>query len=138
MHDHRPPEDAKASALSPSHLARIANYSSSIFSQSSTSEPGPSTQPSALTSRALGGNYGFFRRMGLDARSRHGGDPSSLAGGAQGPNVYRVVLYPTAETLWSDLRSLNESKAAGLWSDEDALQVESRILVRAPRCVKYP
>lgn len=74
--------------------------------------------------RALGGNYGFVKRLVLDGHTRNGD-----ASGTSSPSVYRVVLYPSAETLWSDLRTLNEVEGMGLWSDEDVMEIESRILV---------
>lgn len=61
--------------------------------------------------------------MGIDSRTRrddsHGPTPA----------IYRVVLYPSSETLWTDLRHLNNVEGGGLWTDDEVLQMESRILV---------
>lgn len=58
-------------------------------------------------------------------------DPNSTSasnGIAGGPEVYRIVLHPTSESLYTDLRLLDES-LGGNWVDEDVLEVESKILV---------
>jgi hypothetical protein len=44
------------------------------------------------------------------------------------PEKSRVVLRPTVESLWGDIRSLNQ-KFGGTWTDQEALEVEARILV---------
>ena len=54
-------------------------------------------------------------------------DPRSTV--AKGPETYRVVLHPNEETLWAELQNLNDRLAGGTWSDADALEVESKILV---------
>ena len=64
-----------------------------------------------------GGRYGFSREHG--SRS---GRPA-----ADGIEVYRIVLQPSCETLWADLRSMDE-RLGGLWSDDDALHAEAAIL----------
>ncbi|KDQ19191.1 hypothetical protein BOTBODRAFT_63293 [Botryobasidium botryosum FD-172 SS1] len=48
----------------------------------------------------------------------------------------RVVLRPTPESMWSDLCSLN-SRLNAQWTDEDALDIEARILAAtsAPLCL---
>lgn len=45
------------------------------------------------------------------------------------PEKTRVVLSPTAETLWTNLCLLSQ-KAGNVWTDEDVLEVEAKILVR--------
>lgn len=40
----------------------------------------------------------------------------------------RVVLHPTAETAWADL-SLMNARNGGTWTDREALEIESRLLV---------
>lgn len=45
------------------------------------------------------------------------------------PEQSRVVLTPTPETLWADICLLNQ-KAGSTWTDQEALEVEARILVR--------
>lgn len=44
------------------------------------------------------------------------------------PSKTRVVLHPSPETLWADICSLN-SRTGGKWTDLDALEVESKLLV---------
>ncbi|KZV95149.1 hypothetical protein EXIGLDRAFT_707846 [Exidia glandulosa HHB12029] len=48
-----------------------------------------------------------------------------------GPEPQRVVLQPTAETLYADIKSLAEADLlqGKHWTDEQALEVESRILL---------
>ena len=45
------------------------------------------------------------------------------------PERSRVVLTPSSETLWADICLLNQ-KAGNIWTDQEALEVEARILVR--------
>lgn len=47
----------------------------------------------------------------------------------QGPETYRVVLHPNEETLWTEMRALNEKLSGGTWAEEEALAIESKILV---------
>jgi len=44
-------------------------------------------------------------------------------------DIIRVVLRPNSETLWTDLRILNQ-KNGEKWTDHDALEAEAKILVR--------
>ncbi len=44
------------------------------------------------------------------------------------PEKTQVVLHPNSETLWADLCSLNQ-RLGGKWTDQDALEIEARILV---------
>lgn len=44
------------------------------------------------------------------------------------PERSRVVLAPNGETLWADICLLNQ-KSGYTWTDQDALEVEARILV---------
>ena len=44
------------------------------------------------------------------------------------PECTRVVLCPTPESLWTDICLLNQ-KVGNTWTDEEALDVEARILV---------
>lgn len=41
----------------------------------------------------------------------------------------RTVLIPTGESIWADICLMNQ-KAGGKWSDQESLDVESKILVR--------
>lgn len=41
----------------------------------------------------------------------------------------RVVLRPTPESIWADLCALN-SRLDTQWTDDDALDIEARLLVR--------
>lgn len=54
----------------------------------------------------------------------------------ENPDVQRVVLRPNAETLWSDICSLN-AKSGSTWTDAEALEVESKILLSTspPLCL---
>ncbi|PKI85185.1 hypothetical protein MVES1_001029 [Malassezia vespertilionis] len=100
----------------------------------------------------------------LDASAKHGTDPDALPmylqeGGQYGSGhlhslrramqkdneiypapdgveVYRIVLRPTVETLWSDLKTM-DAKLGGLWSDEEALRIEATIvnLTAPPLCL---
>lgn len=47
---------------------------------------------------------------------------------AKDPESVRVVLQPTAESFYADLCLLN-AKHGGKWTDQEALEVESKILV---------
>jgi transcription factor SPT20 len=42
----------------------------------------------------------------------------------------RVLLRPNSETLFADLCLLNQ-KAGNKWTDQDAVEVEAKILVRS-------
>jgi hypothetical protein len=46
------------------------------------------------------------------------------------PERTRVVLHPNSETLWADICLLNQ-KAGSQWTDQDALEIEARLLVRS-------
>ncbi|KXN86738.1 SAGA complex subunit spt20 [Leucoagaricus sp. SymC.cos] len=52
------------------------------------------------------------------------------------PERTRVVLHPNSETLWADICSLNQ-KHGGKWTDLDALEIESKILMATapPLCL---
>jgi transcription factor SPT20 len=39
----------------------------------------------------------------------------------------RVVLQPNSETMWADICHMNQ-KAGNKWTEQDALEVEARIL----------
>lgn len=45
------------------------------------------------------------------------------------PERTRVVLHPNSETLWADICLLNQ-KTGNQWTDQDALEIEARLLVR--------
>ena len=45
------------------------------------------------------------------------------------PEKSRVVLNPNPETLWADICLMNQ-KTGSNWTDQEALEVEARILVR--------
>jgi transcription factor SPT20 len=126
VHDHRPPSVSQKSAFPtpPTPHKRLVN---SNAANSPDAEASTSVFNTDSSARVLGGNYGFLRRLGADSHQRNG--DQSGAGGSSSPSVYRIVLYPSAETLWTDLRMLNEIEGAGLWRDEDVLEIESRILV---------
>ena len=48
------------------------------------------------------------------------------------PDVFtphRVLLQPNGETVYSDICRMSQ-KSGGIWTDQQALEVEARILVR--------
>ena len=47
---------------------------------------------------------------------------------AKEPECVRVVLQPNAESFYADLCLLN-AKNGGTWTDQEALEIESKILV---------
>lgn len=59
----------------------------------------------------------------LDYRPPRGKDPV-----LENPAKSRVVLSPNSETLWTTLCLLSQ-KQESPWTDEEALEVEARILV---------
>jgi transcription factor SPT20 len=59
----------------------------------------------------------------LDYRPQRNKEPT-----LEKPERTRAVLHPNAETLWADICSLNQ-KYGGNWSDEEALELEARLLV---------
>ncbi|WFD41950.1 Transcription factor spt20 [Malassezia psittaci] len=71
-----------------------------------------------------GGRYGMNSMNSL--RSSNDQSQNTLSS-PNGVEIYRVVLQPTAEALWSDLKTM-DAKQGGLWSDQDALRIESTIL----------
>lgn len=62
----------------------------------------------------------------LDYRPQRNKEPTP-----EKPERTRVVLHPNSETLWADISSLNQ-KYGTKWTDFDALELESKILVRCP------
>jgi len=80
-----------------------------------------------------GGRYGFhYTRYG--GHSHPSNEDTAL--GPDGVEVYRIVLRPSDESLWNDLRMM-DARAGGLWSDEDALAIEAQIvnLTAPPLCL---
>ncbi|WFD26739.1 Transcription factor spt20 [Malassezia nana] len=80
-----------------------------------------------------GGRYGFhYTRYG--GHSHTSNEDTAL--GPDGVEVYRIVLRPSDESLWNDLRMM-DARAGGLWSDEDALEIEAQIvnLTAPPLCL---
>ena len=75
-----------------------------------------------------GGRYGTGRDAGPCRVAAMGED---MHPGPDGVEVYRIILRPTAECLWNDLKEM-DAKHGGLWSDSDALKVEAAIVVRVP------
>lgn len=60
----------------------------------------------------------------LDYRPIKSKDPALVD-----PERSRVVLSPNSESLWADICLMNQ-KAGNLWTDQEALEIEARILVR--------
>ncbi|WFC97861.1 Transcription factor spt20 [Malassezia yamatoensis] len=71
-----------------------------------------------------GGRYGTNSMNTLGSNNDQSHNTVSSPNGVE---IYRVVLQPTAEALWSDLKTM-DAKQGGLWSDQDALRIESTIL----------
>lgn len=74
--------------------------------------------------RALEAKYGFAARQAGQAVA----SGSVLPDAATQAETYRVVLWPTEETLWADLRNMDAREGKG-WTDEEVLEIEARILV---------
>ena len=112
VHDHRPPNLANQNdaGLHPSTLHRLSGGS----------------EGSSLLDRT---RFPLYGNSSAKRRARVEGQDSSVN---TGPEVYRIVLHATGETVWQDLKDLDADMGiAGvpLWSDEDALKVEAKILV---------
>lgn len=80
-----------------------------------------------------GGRYGFHSTR-YGGHSHNSNEDTAL--GPDGVEVYRLVLRPSDESLWNDLRMM-DARAGGLWSDEDALEIEAQIinLTAPPLCL---
>lgn len=50
------------------------------------------------------------------------------------PDVQRVVLRSTPETIWADICLMNQ-KTGSKWTDAEALEIEARVLVRGLVCM---
>jgi hypothetical protein len=116
VHDHRPPDIGSSSKdpLPTSTLQRLAAAS------------GGSTSGSLLDRT----RFPLYGNNPARQRGQNGAGSSTLN---NGPEIYRIVLHTTGESLWEDLKSLDaELGSAGVpvWSDEDALKVEAGVLVR--------
>lgn len=116
MHDHRPPDMGSSSKdpLPTSTLQRLAAVS------------GGSTSGSLLDRT----RFPLYGNNPARQRGQNGAGTSTLN---NGPEIYRIVLHTTGESLWEDLKSLDADLGPGgvpLWSDDDALKVEAGVLVR--------
>jgi transcription factor SPT20 len=63
----------------------------------------------------------------LDYRPQKSKEPT-----LEKPERTLVVLHPNSETLWADICLLNQ-KAGNQWTDQDALEIEARLLVSSER-----
>ncbi|ORX55810.1 hypothetical protein DM01DRAFT_1304435 [Hesseltinella vesiculosa] len=63
-------------------------------------------------------------------------EPDASSNDTTGPSVKRVVMRPTAESIWSDIQLLNESWGYP-WTEQMALEVEAQILLATeePLCL---
>ncbi|GAC74933.1 hypothetical protein PANT_13c00071 [Moesziomyces antarcticus T-34] len=128
VHDHRSHAAASASPLGPRELMGMS--AADLFRSRDTRDPMSS---SALGFDAEGGLASslFYLQEGgrYGARKLLGGTSSSdpRGGGAGGVEIYRIVLHPTSETLWADIKMLDDM-AGGMWTDQEALEVEAKIL----------
>ena len=99
--------------------------------------------PNTLAGRIEGGRYGqgpAFRIAAQQSAAEASGQSNAngiTARDNNGPDVYRVVLYPSDETTWLDLKNLNDKSSGGTWTEEEALHIESRILslTASPLCL---
>lgn len=114
MHDHRSHTVSSNSPLSPAQLQALSGGNSNVASLLSR------YHSSSLSYLQEGGRYGARSLIGASG-------PSGSASADGGVEIYRIVLHPTSETLWSDLKMLDDMNG-GIWSDQDALQVEAKIL----------
>lgn len=80
-----------------------------------------------------GGRYGFYQTR---FRSRSQLTTDDVKTSPDGVEIYRIIMRPSAESLWNDLRMM-DAKMGGVWSDEDALRIESQIvnLTAPPLCL---
>ncbi|EPQ31636.1 uncharacterized protein PFL1_00969 [Pseudozyma flocculosa PF-1] len=132
VHDHRSHNVSLNSALPPSQLHSLSNGSSLRQprpapggSATASGSASSTAQPPSLFYLREGGRYGARNLIG-------GGGPSGSSldgkfGALAGIEIYRIVLHPTSETLWSDLKMLDDM-TGGIWSDQEALEVEAKIL----------
>ena len=115
VHDHRSHGIASESVLGPRELSSLSARSG----RDGIAHEGGLA--SSLFYLQEGGRYGARRLLGATGSS----DPRT--GGLGGVEVYRIVLHPTSETLWADIKMLDDM-AGGMWSDQEALEVEAKIL----------
>lgn len=102
-----------------------------------------SLDPKTLAGRIEGGRYGqgpAFRIAAHQKAAEANGQSNAKGVPAKdnnGPEVYRVVLYPSDETTWVDLKNLNDKSSGGTWTEEEALHIESRMLAltASPLCL---
>ena len=52
------------------------------------------------------------------------------------PSAQRVVLRPTPETIYADIRRMSE-RSGRVWSDAEALAVEARIILWEHTILRY-
>lgn len=120
VHDHRSHAAASESILGPRELHGMsaAGQARATGAQAIDSQSGLA---SSLFYLQEGGRYGARKMVGGAASF----DPRT--GGLGGVEIYRIVLHPTSETLWADIKMLDDM-AGGMWSDQEALEVEAKIL----------
>lgn len=131
-------------------IVEIKDYRQPAAAKEPSKQPSPAKpelpSKASLAGRLEGGRYGagpVLQPVEKDGTVRTpSGDNSLTETGlktptAQGPETYRVVLYPNEGTLWTELRSLNERLSGGAMSEEEGLQAESKILAltSAPLCL---
>lgn len=126
IHDHRSHAVAEQSGLSSRDLDRLgASVRTSMHKMESLDNTDPDMSGSGGLASSLfylqeGGRYGARNLIESGSQARSGGNGA-------GVEVYRIVLHPTMETLWSDIKMLDE-QAGGTWTDQEALEVEAKIL----------
>ncbi|CBQ68608.1 conserved hypothetical protein [Sporisorium reilianum SRZ2] len=123
VHDHRSHAAASASILGPRELHGLS-AAGSVARAGRDGAPGIQAEgglASSLFYLQEGGRYGARKLLGATGST----DPRT--GGLGGVEIYRIVLHPTSETLWADIKMLDDM-AGAMWSDQEALEVEAKIL----------
>ncbi|TKY89639.1 hypothetical protein EX895_001424 [Sporisorium graminicola] len=123
VHDHRSHAAASSSVLGPRELHNMsaAGAIARAGPDGASGSIGEGGLASSLFYLQEGGRYGARKLLGATGST----DPRT--GGLGGVEIYRIVLHPTSETLWADIKMLDDM-TGGMWSDQEALEVEAKIL----------
>lgn len=155
IHDHRrlastvsaqPTRDGVSGASAASVASDIASAASrgaaaNVVNGSTTSASAESPLSSGLLQRLARASrtyftnqtrWPFYGNVSQRSNERNGHGSPSLSNGSDenSAEIYRIVLFPTSETVWQDLKDL-DAEMGGVWTDEEALRVEAGVLVCA-------
>ncbi|CDW98626.1 hypothetical protein [Sporisorium scitamineum] len=123
VHDHRSHAAASSSILGPRELHNMS--AAGAIAREGRDGASGSMEEGGLASSLFylqeGGRYGARKLLGATGST----DPRT--GGLGGVEIYRIVLHPSSETLWADIKMLDDM-TGGMWSDQEALEVEAKIL----------